>query len=110
MKVCPLKRSFHCKKNIRLSYPIASIVLAGLAPNGGLYIPERILRLPQDGDQSGCWHTFQLSVAVLSLYISPEERASGEIMCHPDGPKFAFKDVALELLRKLCKSSLARQN
>jgi threonine synthase len=80
----------------------------------------------------------QLSVAVLSLYISPDEISTEELtqlaersyatFRHPDvtplkrlnektfvlelfhGPTFAFKDVALQLLGNLFEFFLARRN
>ncbi|KII91736.1 hypothetical protein PLICRDRAFT_38575 [Plicaturopsis crispa FD-325 SS-3] len=114
-------------------------VLTGLAPNGGLYIPEHIPSLP-DGWQSE-WQSYsfiELSVAVLSLFISPEEISRAELQGlveksyktfrHPaiaplkklddktyilelfHGPTFAFKDVALQLLGNLFEFFLLRRN
>ncbi|KJA25330.1 hypothetical protein HYPSUDRAFT_37830 [Hypholoma sublateritium FD-334 SS-4] len=121
----------------RLSFEEA--VLAGLSPDGGLYIPESIPSLPADWRTSWRTHSFtDLAVAVLSLYISADEIAPPELrdlversyagFRHPDvtplrtldgglsvlelwhGPTFAFKDVALQLLGNLFEFFLARRN
>ncbi|RXW16914.1 hypothetical protein EST38_g8940 [Candolleomyces aberdarensis] len=114
-------------------------VLIGLAPNGGLYIPEHIPKLPENWLTEWKDYSFvDLSVAVLSLYISPEEISKEELRSlvqksystfrHPDvtplhklddktfvlelfhGPTFAFKDVALQLLGNLFEFFLLRRN
>ncbi|KAJ2914957.1 hypothetical protein MD484_g5442, partial [Candolleomyces efflorescens] len=123
--------------NQKLSFE--ETVLIGLAPNGGLYIPEHIPKLPENWLTE--WKDFSfvdLSVAVLSLYISPEEISKEELRSlveqsystfrHPDvtplhklddktfvlelfhGPTFAFKDVALQLLGNLFEFFLLRRN
>ncbi|KAI0372517.1 tryptophan synthase beta subunit-like PLP-dependent enzyme [Pilatotrama ljubarskyi] len=114
-------------------------VLAGLAPDGGLYIPEHVPALPEDWQTAWKDYSFvDLSVEVLSLYISPEEISREELRAlvqksystfrHPDitplkklnektyvlelfhGPTFAFKDVALQLLGNLFEFFLKRRN
>ncbi|KAF8153208.1 tryptophan synthase beta subunit-like PLP-dependent enzyme [Crassisporium funariophilum] len=114
-------------------------VLTGLAPNGGLYIPESIPALPSDWKTKWSAYSFvELSVAILSLYISSEEISTLELRSlveksyrnfrHPDvtplkklnektfilelfhGPTFAFKDVALQLLGNLFEFFLLRRN
>lgn len=117
----------------------AQTVLAGLAPNGGLYIPEHIPSLPSDWQEK--WKSLSfvgLTVEVLSLYISEDEVSRDDLrklaersyatFRHPDitplqrlneklfvlelfhGPTFAFKDVALQLLGNLFEYFLARRN
>ena len=114
-------------------------MLTGLAPDGGLYIPEHIPQLPKDWRTSWAEYSFvDLSVAVLSLYIDEAEISRAELRAlversyrtfrHPDvtplrrlgahtfvlelfhGPTFAFKDVALQLLGNLFEFFLARRN
>ncbi|KAK0199242.1 tryptophan synthase beta subunit-like PLP-dependent enzyme [Desarmillaria ectypa] len=114
-------------------------VLTGLAPNGGLYIPVDIPSLPADWETDWKDYSFvDLSVAVLSLYISREEISELELrdlvaksyagFRHPDvtplkkldenkyilelwhGPTWAFKDVALQLLGNLFEFFLKRRN
>ncbi|CAA7269929.1 unnamed protein product [Cyclocybe aegerita] len=121
----------------RLSFE--ETVLTGLAPNGGLYIPERIPSLPEGWRTKWRDYSFaELSVAVLSLFISPNEISTEELRSlveksyatfrHPDvtptkklnnklfvlelfhGPTFAFKDVALQLLGNLFEFFLLRRN
>ncbi|THH03254.1 hypothetical protein EW145_g6403 [Phellinidium pouzarii] len=114
-------------------------VLTGLAPDGGLYIPVEIPTLPEGWQSKWSTLSFQdLSLEVLSLYISPSEisrdelseliRKSYSTFRHPDvtplkklsdelfilelfhGPTFAFKDVALQLLGNLFEFFLLRRN
>ncbi|KAH0583557.1 hypothetical protein H2248_009183 [Termitomyces sp. 'cryptogamus'] len=121
----------------RLSFE--ETVLTGLAPNGGLYIPEYIPTLPENWRSDWKNYSFvDLSVAVLSLYILKDEISESELrqlveksyktFRHPDvtpltklddktfvlelfhGPTFAFKDVALQLLGNLFEFFLIRRN
>jgi threonine synthase len=113
--------------------------LTGLAPNGGLYIPEHIPALPSNWEKD--WESYSfvdLSAAVLSLYVSEDEISRADLRTlveksyktfrHPDttplvkvdektyilelfhGPTFAFKDVALQLLGNLFEFFLKRRN
>ena len=117
----------------------AQTVLTGLAPNGGLYIPEHIPSPPSDWQEKWKSHSFaDLSVEVLSLYISEDEITRSDLrklveksystFRHSDitplqkineklfvlelfhGPTFAFKDVALQLLGNLFEFFLVRRN
>ncbi|KAG6898396.1 hypothetical protein C0992_004107 [Termitomyces sp. T32_za158] len=123
----------------RLIISLSQTVLTGLAPNGGLYIPEYIPTLPENWRSDWKNYSFvDLSVAVLSLYISEDEISESELrqlveksyktFRHPDvtplkslddktfvlelfhGPTFAFKDVALQLLGNLFEFFLLRRN
>jgi len=138
-----LSKTCVCISNLGYELPpdAPQAVLTGLAPDGGLYIPERIPSLPQDWQTTWANFSFQqLSVEVLSLFISSSEIARSELeelvdrsyatFRHPDvtplvrldpeqktqilelfhGPTFAFKDVALQLLGNLFEFFLARRN
>ncbi|KAK7460879.1 threonine synthase [Stygiomarasmius scandens] len=114
-------------------------VLTGLAPNGGLYIPTSIPQLPSNWKSEWKDYSFvDLSVAVLSLYISRDEMSEAELrdlvtksyagFRHPEvapltklgekkyvlelwhGPTWAFKDVALQFLGNLFEFFLKRRN
>ncbi|KIK55528.1 hypothetical protein GYMLUDRAFT_175318 [Collybiopsis luxurians FD-317 M1] len=114
-------------------------VLTGLAPDGGLYIPTSIPKLPENWKNDWKDYSFvDLSVAVLSLYISRDELSESELRSlversyasfrHPEvtplkklgdkkyvlelwhGPTWAFKDVALQLLGNLFEFFLKRRN
>lgn len=114
-------------------------VLTGLAPNGGLYIPETIPQLPENWESDWKDYSFiDLCVAILSLYISSDEMSDSEIrdlatksyasfrdpsvtplrlLSHNNyvlelwhGPTWAFKDVALQLLGNLFEFFLQRRN
>jgi threonine synthase len=118
---------------------VEQTVLAGLAPDGGLFIPVEIPALPEDWETA--WEDLSfvdLAVNVLSLYISPDEISKDELrqllaasystFRHQDitpihtlddktlllelfhGPTFAFKDVALQFLGNLFEFFLKRRN
>lgn len=56
------------------------VVLAGLAPDGGLYIPAEIPKLPENWENDWSKLSYQdLAVAILSLFISPSEISREEI-------------------------------
>lgn len=55
-------------------------MLAGLAPDGGLYIPASIPELPAGWQQAWAHKTFpELSIEVLSLFISPDEISPADL-------------------------------
>ena len=111
----------------------ADVVLAGLATDGGLYVPESWPSLP--ADTSGTYA--ELAAAVFAPYLGGD--ISNEIMWrltreayatfrHPDvvpivdlepghklmelfhGPTLAFKDVALQLLGRIFDHILTERN
>jgi threonine synthase len=115
----------------------AEILLEGLAPDGGLYVPERYPRI--DAQTLARWRTLsyqELAVAVMSLFIddiAPAElralversyRADvfGDARITPlrqlepgvfvlglsNGPTLAFKDVAMQFLGNAFEHELAR--
>ena len=114
-------------------------MLAGLAPDGGLYIPVSIPSLPENWELEWTNYSFQqLASVILSLYISPEEIPSTDLKSLVDksystfrdatitplhtlrpqlhilelfhGPTYAFKDVALQFLGNLFDFFLSRKN
>ena len=114
-------------------------MLAGLAPDGGLYIPVSIPSLPENWESEWKNHSFQqLAFVILSLYISPEEIPPTDLnvlieksyskfrdatitplhTLSPQlhilelfhGPTYAFKDVALQFLGNLFEFFLSRKN
>lgn len=63
---------FHYANYIQLSFE--EVVLKGLAPDGGLFIPEEIPSLPRDWQSKWKDLSFsELALELLSLYISPSE-------------------------------------
>ena len=114
-------------------------MLAGLAPDGGLYIPVSIPPLPENWESEWKDYSFQqLAFAILSLYISPEEIPATDLKALIEksystfrnetitplhthspqlhilelfhGPTYAFKDVALQFLGNLFEYFLSRRN
>jgi threonine synthase len=112
----------------------SEILLDGLAPDGGLYVPEMLPRL--DPDAVGRWRGLDyagLAAEVLSLFadIPPDElqalttatydpRIFGpeivpvtrlepglHLLRLSNGPTLAFKDVAMQLLGRLFERALA---
>lgn len=107
--------------------PFQDAVLTGLAPDGGLLVPESIPRV--DGDRLSAWRELsfqQLALEIISLYCDDIPRDDLALLIdrayasfdHPEitpavavadlhvlelfhGPTLAFKDVALQLLGHL---------
>ncbi len=100
------------------------VVLAGLAPDGGLYVPTEIPALPEGWES---WGYVDAVAATLELFGAEEprglvERAASRFR-HPDiapvvpvgdrrvfelfwGPTFSFKDHALQVLGGLLERGL----
>ncbi len=113
----------------------ADVLLAGLATDGGLYVPESWPMLPEAWDEPRPYA--QLAAEVLWPYVegSPLTRSDLDTMVaeayatfdHPDvcplveiepglcvvelfhGPTLAFKDVALQLVGRLFDHELSRR-
>ena len=106
----------------------ADALLAGLAIDGGLYVPETWPRLPDGAVLDACDSYAATAAAVLTPFVSDEIKASDlAAMCHAayatfrhdavvplvqighehwlaelfHGPTLAFKDLALQLVGRL---------
>ena len=106
----------------------AEALLAGLATDGGLYVPETWPRLPDGAVLDACDSYAATAAAVLTPFVSDEIKASDlAAMCHAayatfrheavvplvqighehwlaelfHGPTLAFKDLALQLVGRL---------
>lgn len=113
--------------------------MTGLAPNGGLYIPEHLPSLPDNWQQEWSKLSFtELALNIYSLFIPDSEIPRADLkeliersystFRHPEiaplhrtgekeyilelfhGPTFAFKDVALQFLGNLFEYFLKRKN
>ncbi|CAO3625744.1 unnamed protein product [Cunninghamella blakesleeana] len=121
------------------NYTFEEAVMAGLSPNGGLFIPQHIPVIPEDWRQKWSKLTFQqLATEILSLYIDEDQIPRSDLVQlidrsystfrHNDvtplvkvkdglyvlelfhGPTFAFKDVALQFVGNLFEYFLERKN
>ncbi|KAG0023164.1 threonine synthase [Entomortierella chlamydospora] len=121
------------------NYTFEQAVLAGLSPDGGLFIPESIPQAPADFLTKWASLSFQeLALEILSLYIDDTEIPRNDLkeliersystFRHKDitplhqvkdglyilelfhGPTFAFKDVALQFVGNLFEYFLKRKN
>ncbi|KAG0366705.1 threonine synthase [Gamsiella multidivaricata] len=121
------------------NYTFEQAVLAGLSPDGGLFIPESIPQAPSDFLTKWASLSFQeLALEVLSLYIDEAEIPRHDLKELIDrsystfrhknitplhqvkdglyilelfhGPTFAFKDVALQFVGNLFEYFLKRKN
>jgi threonine synthase len=112
----------------------SEILLEGLAPDGGLYVPEAFPQVELSALRGRSYP--ELALAILSLYMDdvPElesivrrtydARVFGDADITPlktlepnlhllslsNGPTLAFKDIALQLLGNLFESALKRSN
>ena len=110
------------------------ILLEGLAPDGGLYVPDEIPRLEIESLRKRSYP--ELAFEILSRFMDdvPDlkrivfDTYTAEVFGSPDvtplrtlepglhllrlsnGPTLAFKDVALQLLGRLFESALSRKN
>ncbi|SAM07410.1 hypothetical protein [Absidia glauca] len=120
-------------------YTFEEAVMAGLSPDGGLFIPHHIPALPENWRQAWSELSYQqLAVEVLSLYIDESQIPRKDLedlvtrsyttFRHSDvtplaqvkdglyvlelfhGPTFAFKDVALQFVGNLFEYFLERRN
>src|SRR6218665_784010 len=105
--------------------PFCDILLEGLAPDGGLYLPEYY---PQIDDAAltrlrQVWHEqgyAELAYQLLSLYIDEVFGSRSIVPLRPlqaglwlqalsNGPKLAFKELAMQLLGHWFEYQLARR-
>jgi threonine synthase len=115
------------------------ILLEGLAPDGGLYVPEAYPQV--DSATLSRWSSLnypELAVEIISLFIDDIPRADLKAICEKtytaqifgtteiapvrqletgiyvlqlsNGPTLAFKDMAMQLLGNLLEYELARRN
>ncbi|KAI8983484.1 threonine synthase [Pilobolus umbonatus] len=121
------------------NYSFEEAVMAGLGPDGGLFIPQSIPSLPANWRKEWSDYSFQqLAVEILSLYIDDTEIPRADLKQLVDrsyatfrskdvtpltkvrdgfyvmelfhGPTFAFKDVALQFVGNLFEYFLERRN
>ncbi|UCE31655.1 MAG: threonine synthase, partial [Burkholderiales bacterium] len=120
------------------SQPFADILLGGLAPDGGLVVPEHYPSIDEATLQSWRGLSYaELAFRILSLYcddidaqtlramiqrtytaevfgsdaVTPLAALEPELhlLCLSNGPTLAFKDVAMQLLGALFEHELARR-
>ncbi len=119
-------------KRDRLAFD--EVLLAGLAPDGGLYVPEQLPELPTGLDGLGY---AELAARIMAPYVGAAiGRDDLEVLVadaystfsHPDvcplvaldedhwllelfhGPTFAFKDIALQVVARLFDHELERRD
>ncbi|OBZ85269.1 Threonine synthase [Choanephora cucurbitarum] len=120
-------------------YTFEEAVMTGLAPDGGLFIPQEIPTLPSNWRQAWSQYSFQqIAVEILSYFIDETQIPRSDLTqlversyatfrskdvtpvakVHDGlyilelfhGPTFAFKDVALQFVGNLFEYFLERRN
>ena len=111
------------------------VLMTGMAPDGGLYVPTTVPRLPGQPSPSSAGDYAELAASVMAPYMADdvsEDRLaemtadSYSAFLHPDvcplvaigedhyllelfhGPTFAFKDIALQVVARLFDHELER--
>jgi threonine synthase len=112
----------------------SDILLEGLAPDGGLYVPEEFPRMDLDALRNASYRGIAKAIlsrfmddvpgleAIVERTYSPAVFGSEDItplrtlerglhlLCLSNGPTLAFKDIALQLLGSLFEEILKRRN
>ncbi|CAI5759908.1 unnamed protein product [Candida verbasci] len=137
MSSCQVYRSTRSSQEENLSFE--DVVMTGLAPDGGLYLPFNIPNLSKDVINSWTDLSFtELAFEILRLYINPKEIPDQDLKDLVNksystfrsdevtpvkqlnnnlyilelfhGPTYAFKDVALQFVGNLFEYFLTRRN
>lgn len=133
------KMQYRSTRGQAKNYSFEEAVMAGLGPDGGLFIPHSIPTLPENWRQQWSKYSFQqLASEILSLFIDDSEipRQDLDTLIEKSystfrsssvtplakiqdgfyvlelfhGPTFAFKDVALQFVGNLFEYFLERRN
>jgi threonine synthase len=112
----------------------SDILLEGLAPDGGLYVPEEFPRMDLDALRNASYRGIAKAIlsrfmddvpgleAIVERTYSPAVFGSEDItplrtlerglhlLCLSNGPTLAFKDIALQLLGHLFEETLRKKN
>ena len=121
----------------RHSLAFDDVLLAGPAPDGGLYLPEQVPKLPEDVVcEAGSVSYAELAARIMAPYVGAalDREELGALVAdaygtfgHPDvcplvalnddhwllelfhGPTFAFKDIALQVVARLFDHELEKR-